>query len=90
MRKAHLARFARIIMADIALYNQELVEQGVREDNLHQLLASEIDEGRRLFEARLRSRTGEGMEMYTQAIEEFVAKQKARFTSFGESGEGGV
>jgi len=89
VRKAHLTRFARIIMADIALYNEELVEQGIREDNLQLLLASEIDEGRRLFETRLRSKTGEGMEVYTRAIEEFVTKQRARFASSGGSGEGG-
>ena len=80
-RSAHLKRFARIIMADIALYNQEQVERGVRAGNLEELLESEIEEGRRLFQTRLKSQTGEGMEFYTRAIEEFVAKQKVRFTS---------
>jgi hypothetical protein len=89
-RNAHLKRFARIIVADIALYNQEQVEQGVREGNLEELLESEIEEGRRLFQTRLKSQTGEGMELYTQAIEGFVARQKGRFTPSGESGEGGI
>jgi len=89
-RSAHLKRFARIIMADIALYNQEQVERGVRENNLQELLESEIGEGRRLFRTRLKSQTGEGMELYARAIEEFVARQKARFASLGESGAGGL
>lgn len=87
-RVAHLRRFARIIMADIALYNQELVEQGIREGSLQELLASEIEEGRRLFEKRLKSKSGEGMELYTQAIEEFIAGQEARSFPSGRSGEG--
>jgi predicted Zn finger-like uncharacterized protein len=90
VRSAHLKRFARIIMADIALYNQEQVERGVREGNLQEVLESEIEEGRRLFRTRLKSSSGEGMELYTQAIEEFVARQKVRFTSSGQPGEGGI
>jgi len=89
-RSAHLKRFARIIMADIALYNQEEVERGVREGNLQEVLESEIEEGRRLFRTRLKSQAGEGMELYTQAIEAFVARQRARFASLGESGEGRI
>jgi hypothetical protein len=77
-------------MADIALYNQDLVDQGIREGNLQELLASEIEEGRRLFRTRLKSKSDEGMELYTQAIEEFIARQRARFSSPGESEAGGI
>jgi DNA-binding response OmpR family regulator len=46
-------RLARIIVSDIALYNQEKVEEGIRTGHFSELLAREIEEGRRLFEERV-------------------------------------
>jgi len=86
--KEPLKRFARIIMADIALYNQELVEEGVRKGNLQQLLEKEIAEGRRLFETRLKPGYEGGRDLYNRAIEEFVSRQRARFGGPGEAGGG--
>jgi CheY-like chemotaxis protein len=60
------------------------------ETALTQEVASEIEEGRRLFRTRLKSKSDEGMELYTQAIEEFIARQRARFSSPGESEAGGI
>ncbi len=80
-----LRRFARIIVADIALYNQELVEQGIREGTFHQLLAKEIAEGRQLFETRLTAGGARGRDLYRAAVEDFVEKQRARF--LGESAQ---
>jgi CheY-like chemotaxis protein len=82
---APLKRFARIIMADIALYNQELVEEGIRKGNLRQLLGKEIAEGRRLFGTRLKPGFEGGDGLYNRAIEEFVSGQRARFEGPGES-----
>ncbi len=42
-------RLARIIVSDIALYHQDRVEEGIRKGTFFQILADEIDEGRRLF-----------------------------------------
>jgi len=46
-------RLARIIVSDIALYNQERVDEGVRSDRFYELLAKEIAEGERLFAERV-------------------------------------
>lgn len=46
-------RLARIIASDIALYNQELVEEGIRTGRFYELLAGEIEEGKRLFAVRV-------------------------------------
>jgi predicted Zn finger-like uncharacterized protein len=46
-------RLARIIVSDIALYNQVRVEEGIRMGTFFQVLASEIEEGRRLFGERV-------------------------------------
>jgi predicted Zn finger-like uncharacterized protein len=46
-------RLARIIVSDIALYHQDRVEDGIRTGKFFQLLATEIEEGRRLFRERV-------------------------------------
>lgn len=76
-RHESLKRFARIIVSDIALYNQELIEEGVKKGTLQNLLADEFAEGKKLF--RTRAPAGIGMEFYDQALEEFIKKQRARF-----------
>jgi predicted Zn finger-like uncharacterized protein len=45
-------RLARIIVSDIALYNQDKVDEGIRNGNWSELLAAEIQEARKLFLAR--------------------------------------
>lgn len=45
-------RLARIIVSDIALYNQERVDEGIRNGNWTELLATEIQEARKLFRER--------------------------------------
>ena len=46
-------RLARIIVSDVVLYNPEKFEQGVRAGNVIELLDTELDEGRGLFEQRV-------------------------------------
>lgn len=75
----NLRRFARIILSDIALYNQEMVERGIRQGSLQQLLAREIAEGRQLFETRLPPGAVGEREFYDQALADFIRKQQARF-----------
>lgn len=79
-----LKRFARIIVSDIALYNQELVERGAREGSMTQLLEKEFEEGRRLYETRLSSGAGSEQRFYQQAIEEFIEQQRDRFSGSGQ------
>jgi response regulator RpfG family c-di-GMP phosphodiesterase len=46
-------RLARIIVSDIALYNQERVDEGIRCGTFYEVLAKEVEEGRRLFMDRI-------------------------------------
>jgi predicted Zn finger-like uncharacterized protein len=69
-----LRRYARIIISDIALYNQELVEQGIREGTFSELLKKEIEEGYRLYLVRVPSSTG-GEDYYHEAVRDFIAKR---------------
>jgi predicted Zn finger-like uncharacterized protein len=48
-------RLARIIVADISLYYQDRVDEGILEGNWSELLAIEIKEARRLFSDRFQS-----------------------------------
>jgi DNA-binding response OmpR family regulator len=77
-RDESLRRFARIIVSDIALYNQELIEDGVRKGNLRELLADDIAEGMKLFRARAREEGA--MQLYEEALDEFIRQQQSRFS----------
>lgn len=48
-------RLARIIVADISLYHQDRIDEGILEGNWSELLATEIKEARRLFSERFPS-----------------------------------
>ncbi|HWR97981.1 MAG TPA: response regulator [Candidatus Methanoperedens sp.] len=71
-----LRRFARIIVSDIALYNQDLVDRGVREGTFIELLAKEIEEGRRLYQTRVPPGAA-GAGFFEEAVRDFVAGRAA-------------
>jgi response regulator RpfG family c-di-GMP phosphodiesterase len=58
-------QLARSIVSDIALYNQERVEEGIRTGQFYELMEGEIAEGRRLFAERVGS-TVHGQEDFLQ------------------------
>ncbi len=86
--RENLRRYARIIVSDIALYNEELVERGIREGSFHQLLRKELDEGHRLYLARVPAAAAAPSEEYwREAVREFIARRSAPGVPRG--GEGG-
>ncbi|HEY6873622.1 MAG TPA: hypothetical protein VI298_12950 [Geobacteraceae bacterium] len=46
-------RLARAIISDVALYNREKVEEGIRNDTIFELLTDELEEGRQHFISRV-------------------------------------
>lgn len=72
--RENLRRYARIIVSDIALYNQELVEQGIREGTFTELLKKELEEGHRLYLTRVPPSSG-GPDHYREAVRLFIAKR---------------
>jgi hypothetical protein len=46
-------RLARAIVSDVALYNKEKVEEGIRNDNIFELMQEELEEGRQHFLSRV-------------------------------------
>ncbi len=46
-------RLARAIISDVAIYNREKVEEGIRNDNIFEVLTEELNEGREHFNSRV-------------------------------------
>lgn len=66
-------RFARIIVSDVALYNQEAVIEGIRNGNFFELLKTDVEEGRELFEKRVPASIREKRDYYQEAFDNFIA-----------------
>jgi predicted Zn finger-like uncharacterized protein len=79
--EAHMKarRFARIIVSDIALYNQAKVEQGVRNGKFYDLLADDINEGRSIYVQRIAEEIRSGTNYLDEALADLVAKKKKEF-----------
>lgn len=73
-------RLARIIVTDIALYNQKKVEEGIRNGTFRELFCEEIREGRLLFERRVSDRVREGTSYLEDAFEEFISRKSVELT----------
>jgi hypothetical protein len=46
-------RLARAIISDVAIYNRDKVEQGIKNDNIFEVLTDELEEGRQHFISRV-------------------------------------
>ncbi len=69
-------RFARIIVSDIALYNQDAVAAGLRNGSFYELLKTDVDEGRELYEKRVPSVIRSKKDYYQEAFDNFINAQK--------------
>jgi DNA-binding response OmpR family regulator len=69
-------RFARIIVSDIALYNQEAVSTGIRNGSFFELLKEDVEEGRRLYENRVPETIRREKDFYQEAFDNFIEAQK--------------
>jgi predicted Zn finger-like uncharacterized protein len=69
-------RLARIIVSDISLYNQERVDEGVRNGTFFDILGNEIEEGRRLFRERFTPEICRHEDFLQAAFESFVERRR--------------
>lgn len=69
------ARLARIIVSDIALYNQVRVDEGVTQGTFFTLLEHDIQEGRRLYRERYAS-LDPNDRLLEKAFEVFIEKRR--------------
>jgi CheY-like chemotaxis protein len=69
-------RFARIILSDIALYNQGVVEAGVRDGNFEEALAAELKEGRDLYNGRISGEVIATGDYFAEEMAKFIEKKR--------------
>ncbi|MCC7537398.1 MAG: hypothetical protein IT379_14340 [Deltaproteobacteria bacterium] len=73
-------RLARAIASDLSLYNEEKIIAGIKEDNLFDSLASEIEEGRALFKSRV-SPELYAKNFYDRALVDILVRSKGHIKS---------
>lgn len=74
-------RLARAIVSDIALYNQEKVKEGIKNDNIFDLLEEELTEGREHFHTRVSPDLANRDHLFDRAIVDVMIKQAGKIES---------
>jgi len=69
-------RFARLIVSDIALYNQDIVVEGLKKGTFFELLQDDINEGRSLYDNRVPDAIRASKDYYQEAFDDFIAAKK--------------
>ena len=69
-------RFARIIVSDVALYNQDAVIEGLKNGTFYELLKNDVDEGRELYEKRVPTAIKSRNDYYQEAFDNFIRAQQ--------------
>ena len=74
-------RLARAIVSDIALYNQEKVKEGIKNDSVFEVLSEELAEGREHFYGRVSPDLSDRDHLYDRAIVDVMIKQAGKIES---------
>ncbi|MFQ5597553.1 MAG: two-component system response regulator [Nitrospiria bacterium] len=80
-------RLARIIVSDIVIYNEEKFSEGIQGDNIYNLLAEEIEEGRQLYASRVSEALRAHTNYLEEAIKDAIHNRKKELGLEGESPE---
>lgn len=74
-------RLARAIASDISLYNEEKIVDGIVNDNLFDVLAAEIEEGRTLYTSRVAPDLAQRSNYFDRALVDIVLRSKGHIQS---------
>lgn len=74
-------RLARAIISDIALYNQDKVREGIKNDNIFDVLDEELQEGREHFHSRVSPEMQERDHLFDRAVVDIMIKQAGKIES---------
>lgn len=74
-------RLARTIVSDIALYNREEIKKAIKNDNLFEVIAEELERGKKLYDSRVSPEIQKKVNYYNQAIVDVLVKQNANVES---------
>ena len=73
-------RLARAIVSDVAIYNREKVEEGIRNDSIFEVLSDQLDEGREHFKSRV-SPDLASSNIYELAVVDVLIKRAGKIES---------
>jgi len=74
-------RLARAIVSDIALYNQEKVKDGIKNDSVFDVLSEELEECREHYYGRRDLHPNHRAHLYDRAIVDVMIKQAGKIES---------
>ncbi|HHL39695.1 MAG TPA: hypothetical protein ENJ37_04255 [Deltaproteobacteria bacterium] len=74
-------RLARTIISDIAIYNRQKILDGIKNDNLFDLLKEELDEGYELYCERVDQSIVSSSNYYNNAIVDILVKRSGDIES---------
>jgi phosphoribosylformylglycinamidine synthase len=70
-------RLAHRIMSDLALLNQQMIDEGIRNGTLRDLLKDDLEEGLKLYRQQVPESVRTQKDYYGEAIEVFINERKA-------------
>jgi predicted NBD/HSP70 family sugar kinase len=73
-------RLARAIISDVAIYNPEKVVEGIKNDNLFEILQDQLAEGRQHFASRVVPELA-ASNIFELAIVDILIKRSAKIES---------
>jgi hypothetical protein len=73
-------RLARAIVSDVAVYNRDKVEQGIKDDNIFEILSDQLTEGREHFQSRV-SKELAGSNIFDIAVVDVLIKRAGKIES---------
>ncbi|HOP40422.1 MAG TPA: hypothetical protein PLI53_05215 [Geobacteraceae bacterium] len=76
----HARRLARAIISDVAIYNRDKVEEGIRNDTIFAILENELEEGRQHFISRISPELA-ATNIFDLAIVDVLIKRAGRIES---------
>ena len=65
-------RFAKIIVSDIVLYNQDKAGRGTKDGTFYEILKDEIEEGRRFYSSKIPATIITTTNYFDEAIQKFI------------------
>ena len=73
-------RLARAILSDVALYNKEKLEEGIKNDSVFEVLKEQLEEGRQHFVSRVTPQLASS-NIYDIAVVDVLIKRAGKIES---------
>ena len=69
-------RLARLIVADIVLYNKDKIAEGIRNDTLFEVLERELEDGRKYYDQNVDRRVALSTDYFSLAVVDLLVKPR--------------